>query len=175
MLPGVKRSSVSHLTCSVARGLEVVGEWWTLLIVRDLFLGMRRFDEIRDSLGISRNILIDRLDTLVEHGLVERRAYQKHPPRSDYHLTDKGRDLYPVILALMRWGDTWLAGSAGPPVLIEHAACGRIAQPQVTCDHCGQPLTDETSRFVGGPGIPARDARGHPLARRVAAETANSR
>lgn len=159
MIRRMKRSSVSHLTCSVARGLEVVGEWWTLLVVRDLFLGKHRFDEIRESLGISRNILIDRLDTLVEHGVVERRQYQKHPPRSDYHLTEKGHDLYPVILALIRWGDTWLAGSAGPPMLVEHAGCGRLAQPQVTCDHCGLPLTHETTRFVTTSGAPVRGAR----------------
>ena len=133
---------------------------------------MRRFDEIRQSLGISRNILIDRLDTLVENGLVERRPYQEHPPRSDYHLTEKGRDLYPVILALMRWGDNWLAGSAGPPVLVEHAGCGSIAQPQLTCDHCGQPLTDETTRFVRGPGTPARSAQAHLRGRRKVRETA---
>jgi DNA-binding HxlR family transcriptional regulator len=100
----MKRTSVAHLNCSVAQTLEVVGEWWTLLVVRNLMFGQRRFEAIQGDLGIARNILSDRLGTLVEHGIVDRVKYQDHPERFEYRLTDKGRDLFPVIAALMTWG-----------------------------------------------------------------------
>ena len=110
-----KRSNVDHLNCSIARSLEIVGEWWSLLIVRDAFLGIRRFDDFQRDLGISRNILSDRLATLVEHGIFERRRYQEHPERFEYRLTQKGVELYPVIVSLLRWGDKWESPD-GPPL-----------------------------------------------------------
>jgi DNA-binding HxlR family transcriptional regulator len=97
----MKRTSVAHLSCSVAQTLDIVGEWWTLLVVRNLMFGQRRFEAIQSDLGIARNILSDRLGTLVEHGVVERIRYQEHPERFEYSLTEKGRDLFPVIAALM--------------------------------------------------------------------------
>ncbi len=100
----MKRSTVAHLNCSIARTLEIVGEWWTLLVVRDVAIGFHRFDDIQRDLGISRNILSDRLATLVEHDILERRQYQDSPPRFEYHLTAKGRDLWPVLAALSRSG-----------------------------------------------------------------------
>jgi DNA-binding HxlR family transcriptional regulator len=118
----VRRTSFADMACSLARTLEVVGEWWTLLILRDLFLGLSRFEDIRANLGVATNVLTARLTTLVEHGLIERRAYQDHPPRYEYVLTDKGRDLFPAITALIRWGDRWEAGDAGPPLLLRTVA-----------------------------------------------------
>jgi DNA-binding HxlR family transcriptional regulator len=126
------------MRCSVARSLEVVGEWWTLLILRDAFLGVRRFDDFQRDLGIARNILADRLATLVCEGILERRQYADHPPRHEYRLTEKGRDLYPVVVSLLRWGDRWAADDAGPPVELEHRVCGHRGTPVLTCPGCGQ-------------------------------------
>src|SRR5437588_10055882 len=103
------------MRCSVARTLGLVGEWWTLLVLRDSFRGVRRFDDFQRNLGIARNVLADRLATLVEAGILERRRYQERPERFEYRLTDKGRDLYPVIVTLMQWGDRWAADPSGPP------------------------------------------------------------
>jgi DNA-binding HxlR family transcriptional regulator len=147
----VKRSSVGHLNCSVARALDVVGEWWTLLVVRDLFFGVRRFEAIQTDLGIARNILTDRLTTLVEHGVVERRQYLEAPPRFEYWLTDKGKDLFGVLMALMQWGDRW-ESPAGPPLEIVHRACGQVTVPSITCSACGAPLGAGAVTMRKGPG-----------------------
>jgi DNA-binding HxlR family transcriptional regulator len=146
----VKRTSVSHLNCSVAQTLDVVGEWWTLLIVRNLMWGRQRFEAIQGDLGIARNILSDRLTTLVEHGVVDRVQYQEHPARFEYVLTDKGRDLFPVIAALMAWGDRW-AAPLGAPLHLVHT-CGNVSTPTVVCDACGEPLALDTVRVKSGPG-----------------------
>jgi DNA-binding HxlR family transcriptional regulator len=135
----VQRTSFEDVNCSIAQCLEVVGEWWTLLIVRDAFLGVRRFDDFRARLGISSNILNQRLTHLVDHGVLERRAYQDSPPRSEYVLTDKGRDLWPVVTAIRQWGDKWAAPN-GPPVRMRHKSCGRVVQAIAVCSHCGEPL-----------------------------------
>lgn len=141
---------MAHLECSVARTLDVVGEWWTLLVVRNLMFGQHRFEAIQSNLGIARNILSDRLATLVEHGIAERVRYQEHPERFEYHLTDKGRDLFPVIAALMAWGDRWAAPS-GPPLQLEHR-CGHRVTATVVCDSCGDSLTLDNVRPRRGPG-----------------------
>src|SRR5262249_8199804 len=117
----MKRTSFAGMHCSIARTLEVVGEWWTLLILRDAFLGIGRFDDFQRRLGIARNVLTDRLQRLVEHGILERHRYQERPERFEYRLTAKGQDLHPVILSLLRWGDRWTAGEEGPPLLLEHS------------------------------------------------------
>src|SRR5437764_10439990 len=109
--------------CSIAGTLELVGERWTLLVLRDAFLGVRRFDDFQRSLGIARNVLQARLQRLVDEGVLERRPYHDHPPRYEYRLTDKGIDLWPIIFTLMRWGDRHLY-SDGPPVVLEHRGCG---------------------------------------------------
>lgn len=137
----MKRSSVGHMQCSIARALDIVGEWWTPLILRDVFRGIRRFEELQTSLGIARNILSDRLSTLVEGGVLERRRYQEHPARYEYRLTDMGRDYYRVLLALKQWGDRWLAEDEGPPVTLIHASCGHEVTPVLACSHCGEPIT----------------------------------
>ena len=112
------------MNCSVARTLDIVGEWWTLLIVRNIMLGQRRFEAIQADLGIARNILSDRLNTLVAHDVVAKVKYHEHPERYEYHLTEKGADLFPVIAALMAWGDKWSAPD-GPPLVMRHTCEGR--------------------------------------------------
>ena len=125
--------------CSIARTLDVVGEKWALLAVREVFLGNRRFDEIVRRTGAPRDTLAARLRTLVAAGILERRQYSDRPARYEYRLTEAGRDLYPVIASLMRWGDVHLAGDDGPPVLVEHH-CGHRLVPQLVCEACGQTL-----------------------------------
>lgn len=127
--------------CSVARTLDVIGERWTLLILRDAFNGIRRFDDFQKSLGIARNILSDRLTKLVDRGVLERRRYEEHPPRFEYRLTEKGRALFDVLMALTHWGDTWEAGAFGPPVTITHRDCGQVVHALPACSHCGETLT----------------------------------
>ena len=125
--------------CSVARTLELVGERWTLLVVRDAFLGRRRFEEFQESLGIARNVLADRLAKLVEHGIFERVRYQERPERHEYRLTPKGRDLWHVLTALRQWGDRWAAPD-GPPLEMTHTACGHVVEAKPVCSRCGERL-----------------------------------
>ena len=133
--------------CSVARTLELVGEKWALLAVREVFLGNRRFDQMVRKIGAPRDTLAARLRALVGAGILERRQYSDHPARFEYYLTEAGRDLYPVILTLMRWGDTYLADSDGPPLVLEHE-CGHRLNAQVVCEACGQPAAVGTSKPV---------------------------
>jgi DNA-binding HxlR family transcriptional regulator len=150
----VKRSTAQHLNCSIARSLEVLGEWWTLLILRDAFFGVRRFEDFIADLKISRGILTDRLSTLVEHGVLERRRYQERPDRLEYRLTDKGRDLFPVLMALMRWGDRWMSQEAvgGAPVVITHDACGHDITGPLRCEHCHDAVDVRSVTASAGPG-----------------------
>lgn len=137
--------------CSIAATLAIVGERWTLLVMRELMLGRRRFAEIRAQLGVAPNILSDRLDTLVEHGLLERRRYGKHPEALEYVPTEKGVDLNPVLVTLMQWGDKYLA-PGGPPRVNVDLACGHDAEPRLRCSHCGDALTPRRLRVRPGPG-----------------------
>ena len=141
--------SLSDLHCSVARSLDVIGERWTMLVLRDAFNGLTKFEEFAESLPIARNILAARLKTLVDHGVLEREQYQERPPRYAYHLTKKGADLYPVLIALLNWGDEYLAGSDGPPVLLAHHECDHsAARPEsvVVCTGCGEHLAPRDVR-----------------------------
>lgn len=149
---GVRKASFADMNCSVAQALEIVGEWWTLLILRDCFLGVRRFDDFVDRLGISRNVLTNRLDTLVETGLLERRVYDEARGRYDYVLTDKGRALWPVLTAIRQWGDEWILGSGNEPLLLEHRDHGHRTTARMTCDVCGEELDARSVRAVPGPG-----------------------
>jgi len=148
----VKKVSFADMHCSVAQALEVIGEWWTLLILRDAFLGITRFDDFATRLGISRNILTARLDTLVDHDVLARVPYDEARGRYDYRLTDKGRALFPVLTALREWGDEWILGKDHAPVVVEHTTCGEISRGVLTCDHCGDELTTKTVRARRGPG-----------------------
>jgi DNA-binding HxlR family transcriptional regulator len=147
----VQRTSFEDVTCSVAQCLDVVGEWWSLLIVRDAFLGVTRFDDFQARLGISRNILTQRLNHLVEAEILKRVPYQDHPPRSEYRLTAKGRDLWHVVTAVRQWGDRW-AAPAGPPLETRHTGCGHIVTAVPTCSHCGEPLDARAVTAIPGPG-----------------------
>ncbi|WP_354699841.1 putative HTH-type transcriptional regulator [Paraconexibacter sp. AEG42_29] len=146
--------AASTYQCSVARTVEVVGERWTMLILREAFLGVKRFDHIQRDLGIARNILSDRLGKLVDQGILEKRRYSERPPRFEYRLTAKGRDLYPIVVTLMQWGDKYTAPD-GAPVELTHIECGQITQPQLTCDCCGKPVHALNVRPVAGPGLRA--------------------
>lgn len=148
----MRLTSLADMNCSIARTLDVVGEWWTLLIVRDALRGASRFDEFRDSLGVARGVLSSRLRKLVEQGILERRQYCERPPRYEYELTDKGRALAPVITALMTWGDTWAPSPHGVPALLIHEPCGHAIHPVQTCPRCRGEIKNGDLRSVPGPG-----------------------
>jgi DNA-binding HxlR family transcriptional regulator len=148
-------TSLAEWNCSIARTLDVVGEWWTLLILRDAFRGTRRFDDFHDSLGMARSVLTARLKKLTDEGVLEKLPYSEHPPRYEYRLTDKGQALFPIITALLRWGDEWAPGPSGAPVELVHT-CGHAIHPELTCPRCGAEVTAATTRSVPGPGASAR-------------------
>jgi DNA-binding HxlR family transcriptional regulator len=147
----MERKSFAEMHCSVAQCLEVVGEWWSLLIVRDASLGIRRFDQFQERLGISRNILNQRLTWLVNHGVFEKTKYSERPPRYEYRLTPKGRDLWPVLNAMRQWGDKHAAPD-GPPMVLIHDGCEQVANAVATCSRCGERLTAGNVRVARGPG-----------------------
>jgi DNA-binding HxlR family transcriptional regulator len=159
------RNDYTGQVCSIAAALEVVGERWSLLIVRDVMLGLRRFDEIQRDLGIARNVLQTRLTRLVEQGVLERRPYSEHPPRHEYRLTEKGLDLWPTVVALMQWGDRH-AAEQGPPTVIEHRGCGGTVDEHRICRSCGARLQARDVRALPGPGAPPD----HPLHSRTRGE-----
>jgi DNA-binding HxlR family transcriptional regulator len=127
------------MECSVARTLDAIGDRWSLLIIRDAFYGVRRFDDFQRDLGVARNILTDRLQKLVAKGVLERRQYEERPPRFEYRLSDRGRDLIGVVLAMMRWGDRW-TGEGDAPVTVTHTKCGHETHAVVSCSQCGEEL-----------------------------------
>ena len=140
-MPAVER----ELSCSIARTLDVIGDRWTMLILRDAFRGVRRFDALQRDLGIARNLLTDRLNKLVAHGILEKRMYVAHPPRYEYRLTPKGIDLSPALVALMRWGDRWLA-DGDPPVSLLHEACGHPLDQVFVCWQCDETVAPRDIR-----------------------------
>jgi DNA-binding HxlR family transcriptional regulator len=137
----VKRTSLGEHPCSIARALDVVGEWWTPLILRDIAYGVRRFRELQADLGISANVLADRLEALRAEGILETERYQEHPPRSEYRLTRKGAELVPVLLALMQWGDRWSWPRGRGPVRVVHEECGHDVRVGPSCPHCERELS----------------------------------
>jgi DNA-binding HxlR family transcriptional regulator len=137
--------------CSIAKSLELIGERWTMLIVREVFLGNRRFDEMASRLGIARNVLTARLAWLVEEGVLERRRYQERPDRFEYRLTEKGIGLWPVIVSLMQFGDQYYAAD-GPPVVMRHKQCGGRVDAHRTCDRCGKRMSARDAFAEPGPG-----------------------
>jgi len=131
---------IGGVSCSVARALSVIGDRWTMLVLRDAFLRTRRFEDFQRQLGVTRHLLADRLRKLVEAGILEKVRYQEKPARYEYRLTEKGLDLYPVVVSLLRWGDRWMAGAEGPPVTLVHKTCGHRMHPALVCPDCGEPL-----------------------------------
>jgi DNA-binding HxlR family transcriptional regulator len=148
----MQRTQFGQMACSIARTLDVIGEPWSPLILRDVFAGIGRFDQIQDDLGISRKVLAERLKWLVGSGILERREYSASPPRQEYVLTAKGMELCDLLLVMVRWGDRWTAGEAGPPVLYRHHACGQISEAELTCAHCHQPMRASDVDLLPGPG-----------------------
>lgn len=148
----VKRSSVAHFNCSIAQSLEIVGEWWTPLVLRNVFLGRHRFEAIQADLGIARNILSDRLSSLVAHGVLHKVRYCDHPERYEYHFTEMGEDLFGVLMALMAWGDRWLAPDGAPVDLVHAGGCGERTRAKVVCEHCGVEMSPADYRVAPGPG-----------------------
>ena len=149
----MRRASFEDMNCSIAQALEEIGEWWSLLIIRDAFLGVTRFDDFQERLGIARNVLNQRLSHLVDEGVFERVAYNEHPPRYDYVLTEQGRDLWPVVVALRQWGDKHVVGRGNEPIKLRHEACGSITTAHLACDACGERLSARDARVVPGPGL----------------------
>jgi DNA-binding HxlR family transcriptional regulator len=147
-------SEYSGENCSVARALEIVGERWTLLIIRDLLTGPHRFAELQRKLGIAKNVLTVRLQKLVEQGVVEKSCRSGERDRNEYRLTRKGKDLFPVLSALMAWGDRYAAPPGGPPWIFEHE-CGHAAGHRVVCAYCGDDVIPRSVKVVAGPGAMA--------------------
>ena len=154
--PAMRRTSYEQMNCSIASALDVVGEPWTLLIVRDAFYGVRRFDDFQSALGIGRNILSLRLNRLVDEGILSRVEYQQSPSRHEYRLTDKGRELWPVLTAMREWGDRW-AAPGGAPLEVVHEACGEVTHPTFVCSECGEPIDRRSARVRPGPGAHSGD------------------
>jgi DNA-binding HxlR family transcriptional regulator len=140
----------SNQNCSIAQTLTFLGERWTLLVLREVGLGKRRFDEIQERLGVATNVLSSRLTTLVDEGVLERRPYSNHAGRFEYHLTEKGRELLPVLRALMKWGNRHKVKA--PPVTLIHTDCGHEMEAVEVCSHCGGELTTRNVRAQAGPG-----------------------
>jgi DNA-binding HxlR family transcriptional regulator len=134
--------------CSVARALSIIGDRWTILLLREAFLGTKRFDDFQANTGASRPIVAERLRGLVDEGVFARVRYQERPERFEYRLTTRGRDLYPVITALLTWGDRWNPSPEGPPVTLVHKDCGEAFHPHMTCPHCGGEATSRRVRAV---------------------------
>lgn len=153
----MQRTAFGDMACSIARTLDAAGEPWSPLIVRDVFIGITRFDELQRDLGISRKVLAERLERLIDEGILERRAYSERPPRHDYVLTKKGEELCEVIFAIVAWGDRWKAGESGPPALLRHQSCGKLTRAEVRCAECGEPLhASDVQAEVGPGGLGAR-------------------
>ena len=137
----MKWSELAKEPCSVARSVAVIGDRWTLMVLRDCFLGVRRFEDFERRLGISRSLVAERLRRLVTEGVLRRERYQDRPPRDEYRLTEKGLALHPVIMAIVHWGDVYYSTEAGPPLIHRHKACGCDFAPVPTCSECGGAVT----------------------------------
>jgi len=159
----VRRTRFDDWDCSIARTVDMLGDWWTPLVIRTAFLGARRFDDFQSALGIPRNVLTDRLRTLEDQGVLERRQYSERPPRFEYRLTEKGIDLYPVIITMMAWGDRWLDWPDGPPMRLVHRDTGETLDPVLVDRRTGEPIDPRRTRAVtAGRGRGTSRARSAP-------------
>jgi DNA-binding HxlR family transcriptional regulator len=150
----MQRTNFGDMACSIARTLDVIGEPWSPLVLRDIWAGFTRFEQIQADLGISRKVLTERLNHLVERGVLERRPYDRRP-RYEYVLTEKGAELVDLLIVMAAWGDKWLAGQAGPPVLYRHHACGQIGPAGPRCAHCAESMHAGDVDLLPGPGAAA--------------------
>ena len=154
-MAAVTRTDTSAWPCTIARSADVLGDGWNLLIIRQACLGTRRFDDFQRSLGIGRNILTTHLNRLVAEGILTRVEYQQRPVRHEYRLTDKGRDVYPILAAMAAWGDRWLTGPEGTPLVLHHTACDHDTSAVVVCRECAAPIDVREITVRPGPGAPA--------------------
>ncbi|OBE97127.1 helix-turn-helix domain-containing protein [Mycobacterium sp. 852002-10029_SCH5224772] len=152
----MKQTSFANWPCSIARTVDLVRDGWAMLVLRDAIYGITKFDEFQRELGIPRNTLTERLNRLVDQGLLHKRPYQHEPVRYDYVLTEKGRDFFGVLAAMSRWGDQWLAGTDGAPVVFHHESCGHDSHAEVVCATCRAPLRTEDTTMKMGPGYPKK-------------------
>jgi DNA-binding HxlR family transcriptional regulator len=152
----MKRISFARWSCSIARTVDLLGDPWTILVLREAFYGISRFDRFQSELGIARNTLTARLDALVKAGVLRKAEYQGDPVRHEYLLTDKGNDFYPVLAAMSTWGDRWLDTGKGSPITLHHKECGHDTEAKVVCGECAQPLTAEGVTHRMGPGYPRK-------------------
>lgn len=152
----MRREDFGEAACTIARTMDIIGDPWTPLVLRDVALGLSRFDTIQADLGISRKVLTQRLQALVDHGIVRRSAYQERPVRYDYLLTDKGQDLALVLLAVQAFGDKWLLPGQ-EPVVWRHLPCGHDTSPRIACRHCGDELRPGEAIPRRGPGYAEGD------------------
>jgi DNA-binding HxlR family transcriptional regulator len=152
MLGSMGRTRFADMNCGIAQALEALGDWWTLLIVRDAFFGVRRFGDFEQSLGIAKNILSDRLARLVEHGVLEKQAVGESGQRFEYRLTEKGEALLPVLTSLRDWSDDWIFGRGNEPVIVKDRKSGRRIPRMKVTDAEGRALTRRDLRTEPGPG-----------------------
>jgi DNA-binding HxlR family transcriptional regulator len=155
----MQRTRFANWPCSIARTVDLTGDWWTPLVMREAFYGARRFEQFHRQLGLSRNVLTQRLDRLVEEGMLERVPYQERPLRHEYRLTDKGRDFFTVLAAMIRWGDRWLAGDDGPPIELRDRESGARVDVEVVDSATGDPVDADRIMATPGPGLPEKLAR----------------
>jgi len=155
----MKWHSLEEEQCSVARTVAVIGDRWTLLVLRECFLRVRRFEDFHARLGLTRHVLADRLKKLVRHGVLRRVPYQAQPKRHEYILTQKGLDLYPIMMAIVHWGDVHMVDERGRPRLYEHKLCGKMFDPVMSCSQCGSTLSAKEVHVHLGPGADEGDHR----------------
>lgn len=160
----MKWQDVGEQPCSIARSLSVIGDRWTMLLLRNAFLGTRRFDDFQAQLGVTRHVLAERLKRLVEHNILKKVPYQDRQERFEYRLTEKGRDFYPVLLALVSWGDKWMDEGRGAPIIYQHKSCGQMMTPTLTCSECHEPLTARDVIPMMGPGMMPKETSVEPIA-----------
>jgi DNA-binding HxlR family transcriptional regulator len=148
----MQRTDYGQMACSIARTLDVIGEPWSPLILRDVFVGITRFDQLQAELGVSRKVLTERLKWLVDHDVLQREIYSDRPARYEYVLTAKGHELCDLLLVMTAWGDRWTAGTDGPPVLYRHRQCGEVSHVELLCSTCKQPMHAADIDVEPGPG-----------------------
>ena len=151
---------VDSQVCSIARTLALFGDKWTLLIIRDAFRRVRRFSDFQKSLGIPKHRLSDRLNKLVDNGVLKKMLYDEKRLRYDYRLTPKGLDLFPVLMTFVQWGDRWATDEDGSPVVFRHSDCGKISEPKYVCNQCDKPVVAKSFQPEVGPGISKKIHRG---------------